>query len=107
MKNKSIEIIQSKDERKEYNPSVPLRKYQSSKKQITGVSRRKERRWWTLLEVHPQVITYSCTESMLSEHLLSPSLRQWCTVVTKPHGAESTCLVGFESLELSRNLLIL
>ena len=45
MENKSIEIIQSNDERKEYKPSVPLRKYQNSKKHIIGISRRKERGW--------------------------------------------------------------
>lgn len=37
---RSIEIIQCKDER-EYIPLEPLRKYQSSKKQIIGISGRK------------------------------------------------------------------
>lgn len=37
---RSIEIIQSKDER-EYIPLEPFRKYQSSKKQIIGISGRK------------------------------------------------------------------
>lgn len=35
MKINQQKLSNSKDERKEYKPSVPLRKYQSSKKQIT------------------------------------------------------------------------